>query len=578
MNVIGIVNANSQCTAPNPPSLSSLVFNTTDTQLSVYFSTSANSPSTNINYLGIISTNSTLGANPVNGTVYNIGDNIGNGTVFFYDQNFLYKKTGLIANTTYYIYIFSARTACTGQPFYSNTSLISSATTFNGGPGIPGNYYDAANGLYCSNLKTALYNIIKPTVSDPNPTYTGLWSAYSITDDRLNDGNNQTIVWDVYTDNPSGGECEFTFGLPYQDQGSSGTIECQRYNREHSFPRAWFGGNVNPMYSDMAIVYPTDKKVNSYRGNFPYGEVNNPTYTSNNGTKLGPNTFSSEYTGTSFEPIDEYKGDLARSTFYVATAYENLISGWQGNSNANDVLNGTSYKCFDNWYLQLLYQWHQQDPVSSKEIDRNNDIYMIQGNRNPYIDHPEYVALVWQCSGVLPVTIIDFTAKKYNQSILLNWYATYETNFKKYEIERSTDGANFYKIGEVEGKNFANYSYTDNNLPNANNVYYRLRMINWDGSANQSKTVQLRVAENFYNAIIFPNPVKEKLTIKLPKTLTVPGWLMITDISGRIVLQQKISAGERNIILNIGHFPAGRYFININTGLQVIHQSVVIVK
>src|SRR5204862_6891816 len=133
--------------------------------------------------------------------------------------------------------------------------------------------------------KTSLFNIIKPTVANPNPTYTGLWGAYYISDDRLNDAANKTIVWDVYTDNPSGTECESTFGSPYQDKGTSGTVECQRYNREHSFPQSWFGGAVEPMRSDMFIAFPTDKKVNGQRGNFPYGEVSSPTYTSFNGSK-----------------------------------------------------------------------------------------------------------------------------------------------------------------------------------------------------------------------------------------------------------------------------------------------------
>ncbi|HEX2683735.1 MAG TPA: endonuclease, partial [Ferruginibacter sp.] len=210
----------SQCTAPNLPTLSSLVLNTTDTQLSIYFDTTSNSPATNIYYLGILSTSSSLGASPVNGTVYNVGDVIGSGNVIFYGKNYIYKKTGLTAATTYYIHIYSARTVCTGEPFYSTSSLDSNATTFNGSPGIPAFYYDAVGGLTCSSLKTSLYNIIKPSVANPNPTYTGLWGAYYITDDRPNDAANKTIVWDMYTDNPTGTECESTFGSPYQDKGT----------------------------------------------------------------------------------------------------------------------------------------------------------------------------------------------------------------------------------------------------------------------------------------------------------------------------------------------------------------------
>jgi hypothetical protein len=131
------------------------------------------------------------------------------------------------------------------------------------------------------------------------------------------------------------------------------------------------------------------------RNNYPYGKVTNPSYTSGNGGKLGPCSFAG-YTGIVFEPIDQYKGDLARGYFYMATRYENLIASWKSNGNADNVLNGTSYPCYDEWFVNLLLSWHASDPVSQKEIDRNNVIYTsFQHNRNPYIDHPEYVNSVW---------------------------------------------------------------------------------------------------------------------------------------------------------------------------------------
>ncbi len=148
------------------------------------------------------------------------------------------------------------------------------------------------------------------------------------------------------------------------------------------------------MVSDAFHIYPTDGKVNGIRSNYPFGTVKSPTTTTGNGSKLGPCSFPG-YTGTVFEPIDEYKGDFARSYFYMATCYEDKIASWQGNGNANEVLNGTSYPCFDPWFINLLLTWNITDPVSQKEIDRNNVVYTYQKNRNPYIDHPEYVNNVW---------------------------------------------------------------------------------------------------------------------------------------------------------------------------------------
>jgi len=242
----------------------------------------------------------------------------------------------------------------------------------------PAGYYDNANGLSGAALKTALYTIIKDhTVL----SYDNLWTAYPSTDERQ-DGK----VWDMYSN------CSFTFGT---DQCGNYSGECDCYNREHSFPKSWFN-DASPMYSDIFHIVPTDGYVNGRRSNYPFGETSNPTYTSENGCKLGPCSYSG-YTGTVFEPVDEYKGDFARIYFYMATRYENVISAWHANSTeAETVLQNNSFPVYESWFLHMLGEWHVADPVSQKEIDRNNVIYTnFQHNRNPYVDHPEYVYAVW---------------------------------------------------------------------------------------------------------------------------------------------------------------------------------------
>ena len=261
---------------------------------------------------------------------------------------------------------------------------------------IPAGYYNSANGLSGAPLKTALYNIIKGHTTFG---YNALWTAFQTTDDKP-DGN----VWDMYSN------CTFTFG---SDQCGSYSIECDCYNREHSFPQSWFNSS-SPMVSDLFHIYPTDGKVNGMRGNYPFGEVGTATYTSQNGSKLG-NSASTAYTNIVFEPIDEYKGDFARTYFYMATRYENVIVSWQTNTGADEVLNGTTYPCYDQWFIDLLLAWNAADPVSQKEIDRNNTIYTsFQHNRNPYIDHPEYVGSVWGFVTTpnlvaLPLSLSNFT-------------------------------------------------------------------------------------------------------------------------------------------------------------------------
>src|SRR5690606_36892720 len=137
----------------------------------------------------------------------------------------------------------------------------------------------------------------------------------------------------------------------------------------------------------------------------------------------GPNN---GYSGIVFEPIDAFKGDVARIAFYMATRYEDEIiaDNWAGNAEASVAMLVANeagltaaqrrLQIFDNWYLKTLYDWHLADPVSEKEINRNNAIYYESGqsNRNPFVDHPEYVQKMFECSAVLPVTISKFAASR----------------------------------------------------------------------------------------------------------------------------------------------------------------------
>jgi len=248
---------------------------------------------------------------------------------------------------------------------------------------IPAGYYDSATGLHGYALLVALHNIIKGHTS---LTYSSTAQAFEHTDKRP-DGN----VWDVYSYVPGGTPpYEYAFG-PLGSGGSEGIA----YNREHSFPQSWFGGSVLPMYSDLWIIYPTDSKVNSERANYPYGKVGTASWTSENGTKLG-NCVSPGYGGTCFEPIDGYKGDLARSQFYVATRYFNEDASWPGGAS-------TSKSQLLPWAADQYLAWSVADPVSWKERVRNAAIYEYQHNRNPFVDHPEFVSAIYDSSNAVDV-------------------------------------------------------------------------------------------------------------------------------------------------------------------------------
>lgn len=240
----------------------------------------------------------------------------------------------------------------------------------------PANYYKSCEGKSGEALLTALQAVVGP---HKNVGYDGLWAVYNKADV---DENGKYI--DMYS----------------TKRWTPGQEKCGNYkyvgdcvNREHSFPKSWFSEG-SPMKSDAFHVYPTDGKVNGQRSNFPYGEcANGTTLSSNNGVKalgkLGTSTFPG-YSGKVFEPVDEYKGDLARTYFYMAAAYKDKISSW-----SSDMLAGNSYPAYKTWAVNLLLKWHRQDAVSKKETDRNDAVYGFQNNRNPFIDHPELVEYIW---------------------------------------------------------------------------------------------------------------------------------------------------------------------------------------
>lgn len=251
-------------------------------------------------------------------------------------------------------------------------------------------YYASASGLSGYTLKTSLYNIINGHSAQ---SYSSLWTFYTSYELDQYYENDNTIL-DIYSERPSSSD-PYSF-TPSSDQCGNYSDEGDCYNREHSFPRSWFGGAVSPMNTDIHHVFPTDGKVNSYRSSYPYGEVGSASYSSENGSLLGSATSSLGYSGTVFEPIDEFKGDVARAYFYMATRYENVVDDWESNSTYSDaMLDGSSDQVFEDWALEMLKDWHESDPVSQKEIDRNESAYSFQGNRNPFIDHPEYVSDIW---------------------------------------------------------------------------------------------------------------------------------------------------------------------------------------
>ena len=274
----------------------------------------------------------------------------------------------------------------------------------------PAGYYATATGTGYA-LKTQLKTIItnghvdKGYGAGTGQTNNGLWSAYGTTDRDNGIGyeNDNTIV-DIYSENPTGTD-SYNFNFNTASGGNNGqcgnyTGEGNCYNREHLIPQSYFG-STGIMRNDVQHIYPTDGKVNAIHNDFAFGKVDVPSFTSLNGSKLGSalnSGYSAGFTGTVFEPIDEFKGDVARVYFYFATRYEDQMATFYNTYTTTDcrvMFNGTANQVFSPIFLNILLTWNSQDPVSTKEVLRNNASYIHQGNRNPYIDNNSYLTTIW---------------------------------------------------------------------------------------------------------------------------------------------------------------------------------------
>ena len=243
------------------------------------------------------------------------------------------------------------------------------------GPNSSGTYYQNANGKKGEALKTALCNIIgNPDVVG----YSGLNEKYKLTDKRA-DG----YLRDWYSNATS---------YTWDDTGGN-SAEGAGWNKEHTVPQSWFS-EASPMKSDIVHVVPTDCYVNNRRGSYVLAEVNNITWSSRNQySKLG-SCKTTGYTSTVFEPNDEIKGDIARIYFYMATCYEGKFTSWT-KGESQKIFTSTNYPGLQSWVLDMFVRWSQQDPIDDVEIARNNAVYQVQGNRNPFVDYPGLEDYIW---------------------------------------------------------------------------------------------------------------------------------------------------------------------------------------
>lgn len=246
-------------------------------------------------------------------------------------------------------------------------ALMWSAATY--AADVPVQYYSSLKGLKDAELKTAIYRLVRKFTEVSS--YNAL-PQYFMRTDVYPESNRW---WDMYSD------------IPLYAPSFRGL------NREHSFPKSWWGGLTDiPAYVDLNHLYPSEMAANTAKSNYPLGTVDRSSNVKfDNGICTVGYPVAGQGGGANFvfEPDDEYKGDFARTYFYMATAYQD--QRWK----YTYMVSQNTYPTLNGWSVELLLKWHRADPVSEKETLRNQAVYLIQNNRNPFIDYPDLAEYIW---------------------------------------------------------------------------------------------------------------------------------------------------------------------------------------
>lgn len=564
----------------------------------------------------------------------------------------LTPTSGSIPNTTIY-FKFSPTIKGNNTVYIQHSSGTTTKNlTCNVVAGDTSNPFKALKGNYKGKtLRYLLHNLIK---NHTNIGYDGLWNQFIYSDSKENGK-----VWDIYTDIPSGTPTyQFDF---ITKQCGTYTKEGDCYNREHSWPKSWFN-DLAPAYSDLHHIYPTDGYVNNRRADYVYSNVTNPTYTSSNGSKLGTSIWSG-FSGTAFEPRNEFKGDLARTFFYMSTRYIYEDDGWASSE-------ATSKAEILPWAVSLFLNWNSNDPVNQKEIVRNCAVKNVQNNWNPFILEPAFAREIWDTTtapvvlnaesinnsdiivtfdryvdlissqnvnnyyiegignpyqairgyqgnpskvllkfnnllpgnsytltinnitnlngnpiannsqintgSILPVDLLSFNAYQKDNLIIIKWITLAQLNVDKFIIQKSIDKINWYDITSIKAKGNTNsldeYIYKDISQ-NSGTYYYRLKIIDFDGSYKLSNEIKVNFDFDFkFSSKIYPNPFNPNANIEfyLPQDALVD--INVYDMLGSkiqsICTNMNYKKGMNIILFNGNNLPSGNYIFEIKAKNQ----------
>jgi endonuclease I len=447
--------------------------------------------------------------------------------------------------------------------------LISSIIAFiflstNGFSQIPQGYYDEAVGLKGGELKTALYNIIKGhTIYPYTSTSTDTWDILKETD---RDTNNPENVLLVYTDWSVNAAQEYNNG--------------NGWSREHCWPKSHgFPLEEQPAYTDIHHLKPIDISVNSARNDRWYAECDVP-YWDDGGTI--PTDSWTSYTEWVWKPRNPDKGDCARMMFYMATRYEGDYNPVAGVTEPDLEL--LDYIQVDNNsplpYMSLLpdlLAWHVQDPVDNYERNRNNVIYSYQGNRNPFIDRPEYVCMIFgeNCPTVEDPSYITATGDSIDR-IKIEWQLNPVSNGVLLAWNTINDfgtPSGVYSIGDpIPGAGMVLYTGAETTFIHTglsqSNYYYKVWSLDsikaYSAGINTSAAPLLPESmndpdHNSERIKIYPNPTDGMCTVEAEKGMIIT----ISDISGQVLQKQTLEQNKNTLDLSILH--PGIYFVNFRS-------------
>ena len=377
---------------------------------------------------------------------------------------------------------------------------------------MPRDYYpNSLEGKNGAELKTELHNLLKnhtrlPYGSRDYNQIACTWTVFKKSDVRPNGK-----VWDMYSNN------SYNF--------SNGAGATKVMNIEHSVPKSWWGDaydeTATPLTRfkydgsyDLHHLTPSDAAANTAKSNYPLGEVDSPLF-DNGVTKVGTGQANGRATNL-FEPADEYKGDFARMYLYFVTCYQDY--SWK--SSALSMFAQNSYPTLNAYGQSLLLKWHRQDPVSQKEIDRNNAVYSFQGNRNPFIDYPNMVEYIWGDS-----TNYEFSFSGQSTSAPSISISNDKIEFGYIGTETSKD-----KEIYIKGKNLT----TDitAKLLNNDSGDFSLGMSNLP--AHELNTTGINLAITFSPRSIGTRNVTLRLSsdeLSAPVDITISGTVLLSDAS-----------------------------------------------